>query len=40
MNRTGHAKNLAEATKQRQDFQKTFGGSYPKAVEVFEKDWE
>jgi transposase-like protein len=35
-----HAESLAEAEKWKKEFRKTFGGQYPKAVEILEKDWQ
>ena len=35
-----HADSLGEAEKWKKEFRKTFGGQYPKAVEILEKDWQ
>jgi transposase-like protein len=35
-----HAESVADAEKWKKEFRKTFGGQYPKAVEILEKDWE
>ena len=34
-----HAEHVADAEQWQQEFRKTFGAPYPKAVEILEKDW-
>ena len=35
-----HAETVAEAEKWKKEFGRTFGGQYPKAVQLLEKDWQ